>query len=81
MTWQSVLKSPAKDRRYKLTQEDITQMNKLKEEGKSNTEIGLAMGERGKEISNATVIYWTDKEQREKQRAKNAIRKYVKGIQ
>tara|TARA_R100000781_G_scaffold37384_1_gene26439 strand:+ start:602 stop:1051 length:450 start_codon:yes stop_codon:yes gene_type:complete len=77
--WQEVLKSPAKDRRYKLTQEDITQMNKLKEEGKSNTEIRLAISKRGKEISNATVIYWTDKEQREKQRAKNAKRKYVKG--
>jgi hypothetical protein len=79
MSWESILKSPAKDRRYKLTQEDITQMNKLREEGMSNTNILRHMKDKGKMISRTTVIYWTNEEERKKQRAKNAKRKYVKG--
>ena len=76
---------PAEDRRYKINQEDINFMNRLKQEGMSNTEIRLELGKKiseggkGKQISNATVIYWTNKEQRDKQRAKNARRSYVKG--
>jgi len=83
--WKDILKMPAKDKRYKINQEDIDFMNRLKQEGKSNTEIRLELGKkiseggRGKQISRATVIYWTNKEQRDKQRAKNAKRSYVKG--
>jgi len=39
VNWQDILKMPAKDARYKVTQEDIKEMNRLKAEGKRHGEI------------------------------------------
>ena len=60
------------DARYKVTQQDIYEMRRLRKQGLSYQKIANRIGN----ISYATVLYWCDDKQREKQRAKNAKRKY-----
>ena len=63
------------DKRYKLTSKDIEEINVLRGQGKTLKDIAKYF-----KISQATVLYWTDKKQREKQRLKNAKRR-KKGLE
>jgi len=76
MGWEKVLKTPAKDVRYKVTQEDIDRMRELKETGMSLQAISNQFVEEGKSISRGIIQYWTNEESRRKQREKNAKRRY-----
>ena len=58
------------DKRYKLTSKDIEKMNVLRAQGKTLKDLSKHF-----KVSQATVLYWTDKKQREKQRLKNAKRR------
>lgn len=58
------------DKRYKVTQELVNQMRLLREQGRTLQSIADEF-----EVSYSTVLYWTNQEQRDKQRAKNALRK------
>ena len=53
------------DKRYKLTSKDIEEINVLRGQGKTLKDLAKYF-----KISQATVLYWTDKKQREKQRLK-----------
>ena len=55
------------DKRYKLTSKDIEEMNVLRGQGKTLEDLAKYF-----KISQATVLYWTDEEYRNKQRLKNA---------
>ena len=55
------------DKRYKLTSKDIEEMNVLRSQGKTLKDVAKHF-----KISQATVLYWTDEEYRNKQRLKNA---------
>jgi hypothetical protein len=80
MYWFNVMKTPAKDKRYKLTLEDINIIRELREEGNILVTIKQILKEKyGINISTATIMYWTNEESRNKQRLKNAKRKYVAG--
>ena len=70
---------PAKDKRYKVTADDVKTMQGLSESGMSQTAIWRLFVEKGISISLATVHYWVNEESRKKQRKKNARRKYVPG--
>ncbi len=63
------------DKRYKLTSKDIEKMNVLRAQGKTLEDLSKHF-----KVSQATVLYWTDKKQREKQRLKNAKRR-KKGLE
>ena len=63
------------DKRYKLTFKDIEEINVLRGQGKTLKDLAKYF-----KISQATVLYWTDKKQREKQRLKNAKRR-KKGLE
>ena len=63
------------DKRYKLTSKDIEEMNVLRGQGKTLEDLSKRF-----KVSQATVLYWTDKKQREKQRLKNAKRR-KKGLE
>jgi len=63
------------DKRYKLSSEDIQEMNVLRGQGKTLDNLAKHFN-----VSQATILYWTDKKQREKQRLKNAKRK-KKGLE
>ena len=63
------------DKRYKLSSEDIQKMNVLRGQGKTLDDLAKHFN-----VSQATILYWTDKKQREKQRLKNAKRK-KKGLE
>ena len=63
------------DKRYKLSSEDIQKMNVLRGQGKTLNDLAKHFN-----VSQATILYWTDKKQREKQRLKNAKRK-KKGLE
>ena len=63
------------DKRYKLTSKDIEEINVLRGQGKTLKDLAKYF-----KISQATVLYWTDKKQREKQRLKNAKRR-KKGLE
>ena len=63
------------DKRYKLTSKDIEKMNVLRAQGKTLKDLSKHF-----KVSQATVLYWTDKKQREKQRLKNAKRR-KKGLE
>ena len=63
------------DKRYKLTSKDIEKMNVLRGQGKTLEDLSKNF-----KVSQATVLYWTDKKQREKQRLKNAKRR-KKGVE
>ena len=63
------------DKRYKLTFKDIEEMNVLRGQGKTLEDLSKRF-----KVSQATVLYWTDKKQREKQRLKNAKRR-KKGLE
>jgi len=63
------------DKRYKLSSEDIQEMNVLRGQGKTLNDLAKHFN-----VSQATILYWTDKKQREKQRLKNAKRK-KKGLE
>ncbi len=58
------------DKRYKLSSKDIQEMNVLRGQGKTLDDLAKHVN-----VSQATILYWTDKKQREKQRLKNAKRK------
>lgn len=60
---------PAKDRRYKVTPDIIIRMRQMRAQGVSYQRIGDAFN-----LSYSTALYWTNKEQREKQRAKTKLR-------
>jgi len=76
MGWEELLKTPARDVRYKVTQEDIDRMRELRESGLSQQAISNLFAEEGKNISRNIIQYWTNEESRKKQRAKNAKRRY-----
>ena len=63
------------DKRNKLTSKDIEEINVLRGQGKTLKDLAKYF-----KISQATVLYWTDKKQREKQRLKNAKRR-KKGLE
>ena len=63
-----------RDRRYKVTPEIVLKMRYMRANGSTLREIG----ERFK-VSGSTALYWTSKEQRNKQRAKNALRTHAPG--
>ena len=63
------------DKRYKLTFKDIEQINIFRGQGKTLEELSNYF-----KVSQATILYWTDKKQREKQRLKNAKRR-KKGLE
>ena len=58
------------DKRYKLNSRDIQEINVLRKQGKTLDNLSKQF-----KVSQATILYWTDKKQREKQRLKNAKRK------
>jgi hypothetical protein len=59
-----------KDKRYKLTQQDVNDIRELKKLGFSNRELALSFA-----VSPTTIVYWCNDESRAKQRLKNAKRK------
>jgi hypothetical protein len=59
-----------KDKRYKVTQEAVNKMRELRAEGWTYQSIADKF-----DVSYPTAVYWTNKEQRDKQRAKIAKRK------
>ena len=63
------------DKRYKLSSKDIQEINVLRGQGKTLDDLAKHFN-----VSQATILYWTDKKQREKQRLKNAKRK-KKGLE
>ena len=63
------------DKRYKLNSRDIEEINVLRNQG-----ITLDNLSKQFKVSQATILYWTDKKQREKQRLKNAKRR-KKGLE
>ena len=63
------------DKRYKLTSKDIEEMNVLRGQGRTLEQLSKYF-----KVSQATILYWTDKKQREKQRLKNAKRR-KKGLE
>lgn len=79
MYWFNVMKTPAKDRRYKLTAEGIETVRRLRKENTLSQTKRILAEEYDINISTATIVYWTDEESRNKQRMKNARRKYVSG--
>tara|TARA_R110001592_G_scaffold40119_11_gene131968 strand:- start:192 stop:653 length:462 start_codon:yes stop_codon:yes gene_type:complete len=79
MTWFTVMKTPAKDRRYKLTAEDIETVRRLRKENTLSQTKRILAEEYDINISTATIVYWTDEESRKNKRLKNARRKYVSG--
>lgn len=80
MTWFNLVKSPAKDRRYKLMPEDINVIRQIREKGNTLRQTKEILQEKyGINISTATIMYWTNEESRNKQRMKTAKRRYVKG--
>ena len=58
------------DKRYKLTSKDIEQINIFRGQGKTLKELSNYF-----KVSQTTVLYWSDKNYRDKQRLKNAKRK------
>ena len=79
MSWFSLMKTPAKDRRYKLTAEDIDTIRRLRKENSLNQTKRILSEEYGINISTATIVYWTNEESRKDKRLKNARRRYVPG--
>ena len=70
---------PAKDKRYKVTADDVKRMQELSEGGMSQAAICRALRADGKDVSTGIVHYWVNAESRKKQREKNARRKYEPG--
>lgn len=60
-----------KDRRYKISQEDVNIMRELRREGCSYSVISELFP-----VSSGTVGYWCNEDSRKKQRTKNARRKH-----
>ena len=58
------------DRRYKVTQETVSQMRYLRKQGVAYQKIGDQFG-----VSGSAVTYWCDERQRNKKRITNAKRK------
>ena len=75
----ALVKMPARDRRYKITQEDVEYMRELRESGMSYGAISRQLIEEGIPASPGIVLYWTNEASRMAQRAKNAKRKYEPG--
>tara|TARA_R110002012_G_scaffold59533_1_gene155793 strand:+ start:710 stop:1129 length:420 start_codon:yes stop_codon:yes gene_type:complete len=63
------------DKRYKLTPEDIEEINIFRSQGKTLEELSNYF-----KVSQVTVLYWTDEEYRNKQKLKNAKRR-KKGLE
>ena len=80
MNWLNVLKTPAKDKRYKIKPEDVELIKKLRGDGLSYAAVAKILTEEHDiPISWSTVAYWTDEEYRRKMREKNAKRRVVPG--
>ena len=62
-----------KDRRYKVTADDIKEIRRLRKTGLSYAKVAEAIGD----ITWATAYYWSNDEQREKARIKNAKRRHT----
>ena len=58
------------DKRYKVTQEVVDKMRELRAEGWTYQSIADKF-----DVSYNTALYWTNEDQRAKQRAKNAKRR------
>ena len=68
------------DNRHKVTQAAINRMRQLRQSGLSYRKVADEMNEgqpSTKHISWATAYYWCNDEQRQKQRAKNALRRHT----
>ena len=63
------------DKRYKLNSRDIQEINVLRNQGQTLDNLSKQF-----KVSQGTILYWTDKKQREKQRLKNAKRR-KKGLE
>ncbi len=74
-----VLKMPARDRRYAVTNEDVERIQALTAQGMSQAGIARLLNEEGKPVSVGIVHYWANEASRLKQREKNAKRKYEPG--
>jgi hypothetical protein len=74
-----LMKMPAEDRRYKITPKDVARMEEMREQGMSYRAISEQLMEEGIPASQGIVLYWTNAASREKQRAKNALRKVIPG--
>ena len=61
---------PAKDKRYKVTADDVKRMQELSEGGMSQAAICRALRADGKDVSTGIVHYWVNAESRKKQREK-----------
>jgi DNA-binding XRE family transcriptional regulator len=62
------------DTRYKVNQQVVDEMRKLRNSGLSYNKIAKKFG-----ISNHTVYYWTNEEYRKHKQLKNSKRKYIPG--
>ena len=60
------------DKRYKVTPENVKEMIRLRSKKKTLKFLSNKF-----KVSQATILYWTDEKQRNKQRIKNAKRKKV----
>lgn len=74
-----LIKMPARDRRYTLTEDDIKRISQLASEGMSQAAIMRLFNEEGIPVTRGIVHYWANEASRMKQRAKNALRRYEPG--
>jgi uncharacterized protein YoaH (UPF0181 family) len=70
---------PAKDKRYKVTAEDVERMQELHAQGMSQASITRLLNDEGISVSTGIVHYWVNEDSRKKQREKNARRGVVPG--
>ena len=73
------LNMPAKDKRYKVTAQDVERMQELHAQGMSQAAITRTLNAEGIPVSTGIVHYWVNEESRKKQRKKNAKRRVVPG--
>ena len=74
-----LVKMPARDRRYAVTNEDVERMQELSAQGMSQAAIWRLFVEEGKPVSRGIVHYWVNEASRMAQREKNARRRYEPG--
>ena len=78
MAW-SVVKMPARDRRYTVTADDVKRMQELSEQGMSQAAIWKLFNSEGMPVSRGIVHNWVNEGSRMRQREKNAKRTYIPG--
>lgn len=74
-----LLKMPAQDRRYTVSNEDVERMQELSAQGMGQAAISRLFIEEGKAVSPGIVHYWVNEKSRMAQRQKNAKRRYEPG--